>query len=91
MRRIDGADAIIKFEELEHHLERLEAEADLINFGRKPAVEDELDRLALDEEIERELQALKSPSIDKMEKRVEVLETIMDDTESEEMNHEQIS
>jgi len=91
MRRIDSADAIIKFEELEHHLERLEAEADLINFGRKPALEDELDRLALDEEIERELQALKSPSIDKMEKRVEVLETIMDDTESEEMNHEQIS
>jgi hypothetical protein len=63
----------------------------LINFGRKPAIEDELDRLALDEEIEGELQALKSPSIDKMEKRVEVLETIMDNTESEEMNHEQIS
>ena len=61
------------------------------NFGRKPAIEDELNRLALDEEIERELQALKSPSLDKMEKRIEVLETIMDNTESEEMNNEQIS
>ena len=91
IRRIDSADAIIKFEELEHHLERMEAEADLINFGRKSAVEDELDRLALDEEIEGELQALKSPSIDKMQKRVEVLETIMENTESEAMNHEQIS
>ena len=91
IQRIDSADTILKFEELEYHLERMEAGADLVNFGRNPAIEDELDRLALDEDIERVLQALKSLSIDKMEKRVEVLETIMDPTESEEMNHEQIS
>ncbi|UCE56328.1 MAG: phage shock protein PspA [Desulfobacterales bacterium] len=89
MRRIESADAVIKFEELEDRIEHMEAEADLVNFGRKPALEDQLERLTLDEEIERELQALKSPSIDKMEQRVETLETILDDQEREEMNHEQ--
>ena len=89
MRRMDSADAIIKFEELEHRIEHMEAEADLINFGRKPALEDELERLALDEEIESDLKALKASSIDRMEERVEALETIMDDKEREGTNHEQ--
>ena len=55
MRRIDGADVIIKFDELEHRIEFMEAEADLVNFGRKQTLEDELERLSLDEDIEREL------------------------------------
>ena len=79
IRRIDSADAIIKFEELERHIEYMEAEAELVNFGRKPTLEDELERLDLDEEIEKELQALKSLPLDKMEERVESLETIMED------------
>jgi len=90
MRRIDSTDAFIKFEELEHRIEHMEAEADLVNFGRKPALEDELERLALDEEIERELRALKLPAIDPMEERVEALETIMDRGERGSKNHEQI-
>jgi len=40
---------------------------------------DELERLDLDEEIEKELQAMKSMPLDKMEERVESLETIMED------------
>ncbi len=68
----------------------MEAEADLVNFGRKPALEDELERLALDEEIESDLKAIKASSVDKMEERVEVLETIIDDTQREGANHEQI-
>jgi phage shock protein A len=60
IRRMDGAEAIIKFEELENRIERMEAEADLVNFGRKPGLEGELDTLALDDEIEKELQNLKS-------------------------------
>ena len=79
IRRIDSADAIIKFEELERHIEHMEAEAELVNFGRKPSLEEEFERLDLDEQIERELQALKSLPLDKMEKRVESLETIMED------------
>ena len=90
MRRMDSADAIFKFEELEHRIEHMEAEADLVNFGRKSTLEDELEKLSLDEEIESELKAIKASSIDKMEERVEVLETIIDDTQREGANHDQI-
>ena len=78
MRRMDSTDTIIKFEDLEHRIEIMEAEADLVDFGRKPNLEDELDRLALDDEIDRELENLKTTSVDKMEERVEALETIID-------------
>ena len=60
IHRVDSAEAIIKFEELENRIERMEAEADLVNFGRKPTLEGELDTLAIDDEIEKELQSLKS-------------------------------
>ena len=60
IRRMDTSEAIIKFEELENRIERMEAEADMINFGRKPKLEGELDDLSLDEEIEKELEGLKS-------------------------------
>jgi phage shock protein A len=68
----------------------MESEADLVNFGRKPTLEDELERLSLDEEIERELEALKKSSVNKMEKRVDALETIIADNKREETNHAQI-
>ena len=90
IRRADGVETVIKFDELENRIEKMEAEADLVNFGRKPAFEDELERLDLDEDIERELQALKAPFINKMEERVEVLETLLDGNERKEANHEQI-
>jgi phage shock protein A len=60
IRRVDSTEAIIKFEELENRIERMEAEADLVNFGRKPTLEGELDSLILDDEIEKDLQNLKS-------------------------------
>ena len=89
IRRIDGADAIFKFEELEQRIEHMEAEADLVNFGRKPSLEEELNKLSLDEDIESELKAIKASTIDSMENRIEALETIIDDSEREETNHEQ--
>jgi phage shock protein A len=79
IRRMDNTDTIIKFEELENRIEHMEAEADLINYGRKPNLHDELERLALDDEIEIELRSLKISSIDQMEDRVEALETIIDE------------
>jgi phage shock protein A len=79
IRRVDSADAIFKFEELEQRIEHMDAESDLVNYGRKPTLQDELERLALDEDIESELKAIKASSIDLMEKRVEALETIIDD------------
>ena len=60
IRRMDSAEAVYKFEELENRIERMESEADLINFGRKPTLETELEGLIVDEEIERELKTLKS-------------------------------
>jgi phage shock protein A len=62
IRRVDSSDAVLKFEALENRIDRMETEADLINFGRKNRLEEELDTLTLDEEIENELQALKKPS-----------------------------
>jgi phage shock protein A len=61
IRRIDSSEALMKFDELENRIERMEAEADLVNYAKKSSLEEELDRLSVDEEIEKELQALKSP------------------------------
>ena len=43
-------------------VERMEAEADLVNFGKQSVLEAEFDSLAVDEEIEKELRALKTPA-----------------------------
>jgi phage shock protein A len=60
MRRFEGSDVFLKFDELENRIERMEAEADLVNFGKKPALHAEMEKIAVDEEIEKELQAMKS-------------------------------
>ncbi len=60
IRRIDNSEALFKFEEYENRIERMEAEADLVNFGRKETIEQELDALIVDEDIENELQNIKS-------------------------------
>lgn len=60
IRRFDSADAVLRFEQFEQRIERMEAEADLVNFGRKPVLEEAFTRLEGDEEIENELQALKT-------------------------------
>jgi len=61
IQRIDSSETIMKFGELENRIERMEAEADLVNFGRKTNLEEEFAKLSVDEEIENELQALKTP------------------------------
>lgn len=60
IRRIDSSEAILKFDELENRIERMESEADLVNFAKKSSLEEEFDRLSVDEEIEKELQTLKT-------------------------------
>ena len=69
IRRVDGSEAMLKFDELENRIERMEAEADLVNFGKKTALETEFETLGVDEEIEKELQALKTPLAKPDEKR----------------------
>jgi phage shock protein A len=65
IRRINSSEAMMKFEELENRIERMEAEADLVNFGKRTVLEAEFDTLSVDEEIEKELQALKKPASSK--------------------------
>ena len=60
IRRMDNSEAVYKFEEFENRIERMEAAADLVNFGRKPNLEAEFDDLMMDDEIEKELHNLKS-------------------------------
>jgi len=60
IRRVESTEAVMRFEEFENRIERMEAEADLINYGRKPALDAKFEELVVDDEIEKELQTLKS-------------------------------
>jgi phage shock protein A len=60
LRRMDTADAWIRFEQFENRIERMEAEADLVNAGRNSTLDEEFARLGDDEEIESELARLKA-------------------------------
>ena len=62
IRRFETSDAWIRFEQFENRIERMEAEADLVNSGRrqKPSLDEQFDRLERDEELERELEQLKA-------------------------------
>jgi len=59
IRKMDSADVVHKFDDFENRIERMETEADLVNYGRRTTLEEELDKLNSDDEIEEELQALK--------------------------------
>ncbi len=60
IRRMESSDAIYRFDDLENRIERMEAEADLVNYGKGSSLEAEFESLGVDEEIEKELNALKS-------------------------------
>jgi phage shock protein A len=60
IRRVDNFETIARFDQLENRIDRMEAEAELVNFGKKPTAEEEFDNLVLDDDIEKELAALKS-------------------------------
>ena len=67
IRRFDTSDALIRFEHFENRIERMEAEADLVNYGRKETVDDRFAGLDDDDEIEVELKALKGSAKPKEE------------------------
>ena len=60
IRRFDTSDAVVRFDKFEQRVDRLEAEASLVNAGRKPSLNDEFAKLENDEEIEQELAELKA-------------------------------
>jgi len=63
LRQADTSDAFARFEQFENRIERMEAEASLVNYGRKPTLQEAFDSLQSDEEIEAELQALKDRAV----------------------------
>ncbi len=61
IRKFDTSDAMARFDQFEQRIDRMEAEADLVNYGRKPAgLEAEIEALEGDDEIEKELEALRA-------------------------------
>jgi phage shock protein A len=60
IRRIDSSEAMMKFDQIENRIDLMEADADLVNFGKKSTLEEKFDELNTDEEIENELAKLKA-------------------------------
>jgi phage shock protein A len=66
IRRSTNGDTMARFDQLESRIERMEAEAELVNTAaRKPTVEDQFSELAGDEEIENELAKIKAAQYSK--------------------------
>ena len=60
IRKANTSDAFVRFDQFESRIERMEADADLINpSASKPTLSDEFDALERDEGIEKELASLK--------------------------------
>jgi phage shock protein A len=64
IRRMDSSETMARFEHLENRIERMEAEADMVNFGTTAGVAEQFDTLATDEEIEKELARMKGETYD---------------------------
>jgi phage shock protein A len=60
IRRYNGAGSFERFDKLEHRIDRMEAEADLVNPKADPTLEEKFTQLATDERIEEELAGLKN-------------------------------
>lgn len=59
IREMDTSNAMARFDSFEERIERMEADAELVNYGRKPSLDEEFRRLQGDEDIEEELDSLK--------------------------------
>lgn len=64
IRKFDSSDAVARFDSFEERIDRMEADGDLVNYGRKPTLDEEFRRLEDDEDIEKELEELKSKKDD---------------------------
>jgi phage shock protein A len=60
IRRMDNYETIAKFEDLENRIDRMEAEAELVNPVSKSTLDNAFDKLMVDDEIELELSELKA-------------------------------
>lgn len=60
IRKYDTSDAMLRFETFEERIERMEADAELVNYGRKPSLDEKFRELDRDEGIEKELAEMKA-------------------------------
>jgi phage shock protein A len=62
IRRVDTSDVEIRMTQFEKRVDRMEAEADLVNFGvtDKTELESRFDAMVGDEQVERELEAIRA-------------------------------
>lgn len=60
IRNVDSSDVMSRFDDLESRIERMEAEADLVNPKRDPGLDEQFSALNQDEQIENELAKLKA-------------------------------
>lgn len=59
LRRAKSSDAVARFDQLEHRIERMEAEASLVNYSGKTSLMEQLEALRGGDQIEKELESLK--------------------------------
>jgi phage shock protein A len=59
IRKVNTQAAMMKFDKFEQRIERMEADAELVNYGTTKSLDDQFSSLETDEEIEKELRALK--------------------------------
>ena len=60
IRKFDTSEAFVRFEQFQERIDRMEADAELVNYGRKPSLDEEFKALETDEDIEKELAELKA-------------------------------
>jgi phage shock protein A len=60
IRRSTSSDTMARFDKLESRIDQMEAEAELVNAGRKPTIDEEFTTLSTDVEIENELAKIKA-------------------------------
>ena len=59
LRRATSADVVARYDQLENRVERMEAEASLVNYAVKSSLVEQLEALRGGDQIEKELEALK--------------------------------
>ena len=60
IRRMDNNETLARFDQMESRIEQMEAEADLVNYGTKSTLDERFEEIIMDDEIEQELNRLKS-------------------------------